>query len=338
MTDPTAGGADEGMARTGSVRGVRQRGPVVPLLSATPVLAQTDLVPRIPLGAWAEAVVAWVTETFQGAFDVLKDGLGFLITSLEVALTTPHPFLVIALIATVAWRMGGWNVALTSLVGLLLLVSLGLWEAAMLTLALVLAAGAISLALGIPIGVLAAQFRSVEAVVRPLLDVMQTMPSFVYLIPMVLLLGLGNVPALIATLVFAMPPAIRLTMLGIRHVPRANVEAAQAFGATRWQTLVKVELPLAMPSVMAGVNQVIMLSLSMVVIAALIGAGGLGAEVVRGLAQLDVGRGFVGGVGIVILALVLDRITRDVGRQEGHRRRREFRFRRHARTQAIPES
>jgi len=285
-----------------------------------------EIIPRIPLDEWAEAVVEFTTQQFGGFFGVVKDGLGFAVDSLESALLAPHPLLTVAIFATLALWTGGPRTALTTVTGLVLLISLGLWELAMLTLALVLAAGLISLLIGIPIGVLAAQFRTVEAVVQPVLDVMQTMPSFVYLIPMVLLLGLGNVPALIATLVFAMPPAIRLTLLGLRQVPRENVEAARAFGATSWQTLTKVEMPLALPSVMAGVNQVIMLSLSMVVIAALIGAGGLGEEVVRGLSQLDVGRGFVGGVGIVVLAVVLDRITRNIGRPRERRARQVIRL------------
>ena len=195
-----------------------------------------------------------------------------------------------------------------------LIVSLGLWEETMLSLALVLASTVASLIIGVPIGILAAKSRAVEAGARPTLDIMQTMPAFVYLVPMVVFLGLGATPALVATVIFAAPPAVRLTLLGIQQVPQNTVEAAQAFGATPWQTLRKVELPQALPTIMAGVNQVIMLALSMVVIAALVGAGGLGEAVVRGLSQLDVGRAFVGGVGIVIIAIYLDRVTRPLGR------------------------
>ena len=184
----------------------------------------------------------------------------------------------------------------------------------MLTLALVLASAVVALALGVPLGILAAKSRTVEAVARPTLDIMQTMPAFVYLVPMVVFLGLGEGPALVATVIFAAPPAVRLTMLGIQQVPKNTVEAAQAFGATSWQTLRKVELPQALPTIMAGVNQVIMLALSMVVIAALSGAGGLGETVVRGLTRLNVGQAFVGGVGIVIIAIYLDRVTRNLGR------------------------
>jgi glycine betaine/proline transport system permease protein len=193
---------------------------------------------------------------------------------------------------------------------LVFVISLNLWEAAMQTLALVLAATVVALLIGIPIGIIAAKSDTVEAIIRPILDVAQTMPAFVYLVPTVVLLGIGAGPALIATVIFAMPPAVRLTLLGIQQVPKDTVEAAHAFGATSWQTLTKVELPLSLKTIMAGVNQVIMLSLSMVVIAGLAGAGGLGEPVVTGLSQLDVGISFVGGVGIVVIAIMLDRITR----------------------------
>ena len=164
-----------------------------------------------------------------------------------------------------------------------------------------------------PLGIIGAQYRTAEAIIRPVLDFMQTMPAFVYLLPAILLLGIGSAPALIAVVVFAMPPAVRLTMLGIQQVSKETVEAAQAFGATPWQTLLKVELPLALQTIMAGVNQVIMLALSMVVIAALIGAGGLGEPVYQGLSRLDIGLSFEGGMGIVVIAVVLDRITRGLG-------------------------
>jgi glycine betaine/proline transport system permease protein len=186
----------------------------------------------------------------------------------------------------------------------------------MQTLALVLAATVVALAIGIPIGIVAAKSAAVEATIRPVLDVAQTMPAFVYLVPIVVLLGIGAGPALIATVIFAMPPGVRLTMLGIQQVPKETVEAAYAFGATPWQTLFKVELPLSLKTIMAGVNQVIMLSLSMVVIAGLAGAGGLGEPVVTGLSQLNVGISFVGGVGIVVIAIMLDRVTRALARRD----------------------
>jgi glycine betaine/proline transport system permease protein len=221
----------------------------------------------------------------------------------------------IALLAAIAFFLSNWRVAVFAVLGFLLIVSLGLWADAMLTLALVLASTVISLIIGIPLGIVSAKSRPVEAAMKPTLDIMQTMPAFVYLVPMVVFLGLGAGPALVATVIFAAPPAVRLTLLGIQQVPQNTVEAAQAFGATPWQTLRKVELPQALPTIMAGVNQVIMLALSMVVIAALVGAGGLGGTVVRGLSQLDVGRAFIGGVGIVIIAIYLDRVTRNLGRR-----------------------
>jgi len=231
----------------------------------------------------------------------------------ESIFSAPPELVMIAILAALAFYLSGWRIALFTVLGFLLIVSLELWDDAMLTLALVLASTVVSLLIGIPLGILAAQSRGVSSAVKPALDVMQTLPAFVYLVPMVVLLSLGTAPALIATVIFAMPPAVRLTMLGIQQVPQNTVEAAHAFGATRWQTLAKVELPQALPTIMAGVNQVIMLALSMVVIAAFVGAGGLGEVVVRGLGQLNVGLAFVGGVGIVIIAIYLDRVTRGLG-------------------------
>jgi glycine betaine/proline transport system permease protein len=271
---------------------------------------QTELIPKIPLADWTDSLVDWITDTFEWFFNPLKDIIGAIVGTLEVTFTALPALLMVAILTVIAFFLAGWRVALFTVLGLLFIISLDLWEPAMETLALVIVAAAISLAIGIPIGILAAKSGSVEAFIRPVLDVAQTMPAFVYLVPIVALIGIDEPPALIATVVFAMPPAVRLTMLGIQQVPKDTVEAAQAFGATSWQTLFKVELPLSLRSIMAGVNQVIMLSLSMVVIAALAGAGGLGEPVVSGLSQLDVGGAFVGGVGIVIIAIILDRVTR----------------------------
>ena len=272
-------------------------------------------VPKIPLARWTNDFVAWITNNFSGPFGLVKTVVGAFVATIQNALTGPPEPLVLAILVLIAWYLAGWRIGLFSLVGFLLVDSLDLWQPAMITLGLVIASTIVSLVIGVPIGVASAQSTRVETTVKPILDVMQTMPSFVYLIPMVVLLGLGNTSALIATVIFAMPPAIRLTMLGIQQVPHETVEASEAFGATTWQTLMKVKLPLALPSLMAGVNQVIMLSLSMVVIAALIGAGGLGEVVVTALGQLDVGTGFVGGVGIVIIAMILDRVTRNMAKR-----------------------
>ncbi|MDQ3238031.1 MAG: ABC transporter permease subunit [Actinomycetota bacterium] len=280
------------------------------------MLAQTEIIPRIPLDEWANSVVGWITETLEPITEpldaVIEGGVG----GLAFLLTAPPELVIIVLLAAIAYLLAGWRVALFTVLGLVFIISLGLWGEAMLTLALVLASAATALVIGIPIGIIAAKSRRVEDAVIPVLDTMQTMPAFVYLVPVVLLFSLGDAPALIATVIFATPPAVRLTMLGIHQVPRETVEAAHAFGATPWQTLMKVELPLSVRSIMAGVNQVIMLSLSMVVIAVLVGAGGLGETVYLGLSNLDVGISFVGGVGIVILAIILDRISRGFERRD----------------------
>jgi glycine betaine/proline transport system permease protein len=277
---------------------------------------QSELVPSIPLADWTETGVEWITDNFDGAFDVLDSAIDLVVGSLEYVLLAPPALVMVAILGVIAFLLAGWRVALFTMLGLVFVISLNLWEAAMQTLALVLAATVVALVIGIPIGIIAAKSDAVEAVIRPILDVAQTMPAFVYLVPTVVLLGIGAGPALIATVIFAMPPAVRLTMLGIQQVPKDTVEAAHAFGATSWQTLIKVELPLSLKTIMAGVNQVIMLSLSMVVIAGLAGAGGLGEPVVTGLSQLDVGISFVGGVGIVVIAIMLDRITRALARRD----------------------
>jgi glycine betaine/proline transport system permease protein len=285
---------------------------------------QSEFVPSIPLDEWTESAVDWITDNFDGAFDVLDSAIDLVVNSLEYVLLAPPALLMVAVLGVIAFVLAGWRVALFTVLGLVFVISLDLWEAAMQTLALVLAATVVALAIGIPIGIIAAKSDAVEAAIRPILDIAQTMPAFVYLVPIVVLLGIGAGPAMIATVIFAMPPAVRLTMLGIQQVPKDTVEAAHAFGATPWQTLFKVELPLSLKTIMAGVNQVIMLSLSMVVIAGLAGAGGLGEPVVTGLSQLNVGISFVGGVGIVVIAIMLDRITRALARQDGGGARKIF--------------
>ena len=277
---------------------------------------QSDLIPKIPLDDWTENFVKSITrnDTIDDLFDGVREGIDALVSGFEAALIAPPPLLMVVIFAAIAFFLSGWRVALFAVLGFVLIISLGLWEDTMLTLALVLASTVVSLIIGVPLGILSAKSRAVEAAARPTLDIMQTMPAFVYLVPMVVFLGLGSGPALVSTVIFAAPPAVRLTMLGIQQVPKNTVEAAHAFGATPWQTLRKVELPQALPTIMAGVNQVIMLALSMVVIAALVGGGGLGETVVRGLSQLNVGLAFVGGLGIVIIAIYLDRVTRNLGR------------------------
>lgn len=276
-------------------------------------LLQSSVVPKLPLGNWVESFVQFITDNFSGFFDVVEGTLNFLVSAFQGTLTFLPPLAMIVVLAAIAWVLANWKVAILTAAGFLLILSLDLWDDSMLTLALVISSTFVALLIGVPLGIIGAQYQLAETIIRPVLDFMQTMPAFVYLIPAVILVGLGSAPALAAVVVFAMPPAVRLTMLGIQQVSKETVEAAQAFGATPWQTLLKVELPLALQTIMAGVNQVIMLALSMVVIAALIGAGGLGEPVYQGLSRLDIGLSFNGGMGIVVIAIVLDRITRGIG-------------------------
>ncbi|MGD2137653.1 MAG: proline/glycine betaine ABC transporter permease [Gammaproteobacteria bacterium] len=250
----------------------------------------------------------------QPAFDLISIGLEALAFGIEGALLLPPAWLFIALLTALAWWRTNWRFAAFTAAALALVLGMDLWTETVATLALVIAATLVSLALGIPLGIWAARSDRAERVIRPVLDLMQTMPAFVYLIPAAMFFGLGRVPGTVATIIFAMPPAVRLTNLGIRQVAKELVEAGLAFGCTSWQLLVKVQLPAARPSIMAGINQTIMLALSMVVIASMIGAGGLGDTVLRGIQRLDVGLGFEGGLGVVILAIILDRITQSFGK------------------------
>ena len=276
-------------------------------------LLQYNPVPRIPIGSWVSSFVTYLTDNFAGFFDGLQAILQFFVNIATGAVNSLPALVMIVIFAAIAWLVAGWRVALLTVIGFLIILGMDLWEHSMQSLGLILASTFVALLIGIPLGILAAQNKTVETIVRPILDFFQTMPAFVYLIPAILLLGLGNAPALIAVVIFAMPPAVRLTMLGIQQVSQETVEAAHAFGATPMQTLIKVELPQAFLTIMAGVNQVIMLALSMVVIAALIGADGLGGDVYTGLQSLDTGTAFEGGLGIVIIAIILDRITRNIG-------------------------
>jgi glycine betaine/proline transport system permease protein len=269
---------------------------------------------RIPVGHWVETGVDWIQDNFTGALDGVADGLGLMIGSFEDALMAVPPLLLAAIIVAFScWRVG-WRFGLFALAAMALIFGMDIWKETVATLALVISSSLVALAMGLPLGIAMARSDTVEAIVRPILDFMQTMPPFVYLIPAAIFFGLGKVPGAIATLIFAMPPAVRLTNLGIRQVSREHVEAGQAFGCTDRQLLFKVQLPLAMPSIMAGVNQTLMLALSMVVIASMIGAGGLGNTVLTGIQRLNVGLGFEGGLGVVLLAILLDRITQSFGR------------------------
>lgn len=273
----------------------------------------------LPLGDWVNVAVDWLTVNLAVFFDAISDVIRVILTNLEHFLYwLPWP-VVIAIFVLIAWRVTGWRIALFVGAGLYFMGALGLWEASMTTLALIVTAVAISLLIGIPLGVVAARYDAVWAVIRPILDAMQTIPSFVYLIPAIMFFGIGNVPGVIATVIFAVPPAVRMTNLGIREVSSDVVEAAVAFGSTARQLLMKVQLPLARPTIMAGVNQTIMLALSMVVVAGLVGAGGLGEQIVRALGHVDVGRGAEAGLAILVIAIILDRITMTLGQRKKKR-------------------
>ncbi len=273
---------------------------------------------RIPIGGWAKSFFTWLTTNFTGFFDQVSAVLAGVVNVILWVLQTPHPLMVVAIVAALSyWFRRSIGVTLFTLLGLLLIINLGYWKATTETLALVLAASFVSMAVGIPLGIAAARRAWVYAVMRPILDLMQTIPTFVYLIPALVLFGLGMVPGLIATVIFAIPAPIRLTRLGIISTPPSLVEAAVSFGATPSQVLRKIELPFAMPQIMAGLTQTIMLSLSMVVISALVGAAGLGVPVVRALNTVNIAMGFESGLCIVILAIILDRLFRSSDEGEG---------------------
>jgi ABC-type proline/glycine betaine transport system permease subunit len=276
---------------------------------------------RIPFGSWVSAVVDWITTNLGGLFDVIRAVFLFFYEWTEYILSAPPFWAVVLVVAALAFVARGWKFALGSAVGLLLISSVNQWENAMSTLALVLVAGVIAIAVSIPLGVVAAKSSIASQIIRPVLDFMQTTPAFVYLIPALLLFRVGVVPGIVATIVFAMAPGVRLTELGIRGVDKEVVEAGQAFGSSPWRILRQIQLPLAKPSIMAGVNQVIMLSLSMVVIAGMVGAGGLGGDIVASLNRIDVALGAEAGVSVVILAIILDRMPAARGADRRARRR-----------------
>ena len=271
------------------------------------------LVPRVPLGQWVDGGVAWVTDTFRPLFSFIKDVLVGIYDVLDVVLSGP-PFWVVALVlAALAFLAKGWRLAVGSLVGFVVIASVGQWGNAMDTLALVILASALALAIAQPLGIWAARDDRVSRVVRPVLDFMQTMPAFVYLIPTVVIFLTGPVPGIVATVIFALAPGVRFTELGIRQVDPEVVEAGHAFGSTPGRILRQIQLPLALPTIMAGVNLVIMLALSLVVIAGMVGADGLGSDVVAALQRVNVALGFEAGLSVVVLAMFLDRVTAALG-------------------------
>ena len=268
--------------------------------------------PKLPIGRWIEAVESWLESNAEPVFDGIKLFIGSTVNGLADAFNAIPPLLMILLFTAIAYWIGRTKIALFTLLGLYLVYNLGYWANTMETLALVLTASAISVVLGVPIGIACARSGKVQKLVTPVLDFMQTMPAFVYLLPAVAFFSLGVVPGVIASVIFGIPPTIRLTNLGIRQVPADLVEAADAFGSTPMQKLFKLQLPIAAPTILAGINQTIMLSLSMVVIASMIGAQGVGADVYRAVTQAKTGVGFEAGLAVVVLAIILDRITQNL--------------------------
>lgn len=266
---------------------------------------------KIPLGQWGKIVFNWFTLHFDFIFRGLAWAMGLVLDTLVDTLLAVPPVLLAVIFALIAYLLQrSWKLALGTLLGFLLMMNLGLWKDTIQTLVLVCASTIVSMAIGIPLGIWAAHSPKVWRVINPVLDLMQTMPTYVYLIPALILFGLGMPSGMLVTIIFAAPSPLRLTYLGLTSIPRSLIEAGQAFGATKSQLLWKVELPAALPTIMAGVTQCIMLSLSMVVIAGLIGAAGLGSQVVRGLNQMNIPLGVEAGTCIVILAIILDRATR----------------------------
>ncbi len=266
----------------------------------------------IPLDIWISEFVEWLVENHREFFQILKWPVEQTLTGFDSVLNALHPVIIILAMALCAWRFSGKVLAVFSVFALTFIGLLGLWGDTMTTLAMVLASVLFCAMAGVPLGIAAGRNDRVEKILRPFLDAMQTTPSFVYLVPIVMLFSVGNVAGVLATIIFSMPPIIRLTSLGIRQVHPELIEASLAFGATNWQVLRKVQIPLAMPTILAGLNQTIMMALAMVVIAALIGAGGLGSPVVLGLNTLDIGLAVIAGLSIVLLAMVLDRITQSM--------------------------
>ncbi len=271
---------------------------------------------RLPIGIYVEKGVDWMTIHWSSFFTGIKTGIEAIINGFEFIYIGIPFVIMLVMIAGLAYFTAGKRTAIFSVAGCLIIKSIELWEMTMSTFALVTTATLIALMIGVPLGIWMSGSDRLNKIMRPVLDFMQTMPAFVYLIPAVYFFDLGPVPGAVATIIFAMPPIVRLTSLGIRQVPADVVEASKSFGATQKQMLFKVQIPLAMPTILAGLNQTIMLSLSMVVISAMIGSGGLGDVVLKGISQMKIGDGFEGGLAVVILAMILDRITQSAGKSK----------------------
>lgn len=271
---------------------------------------------NVPLGKWVNRFVDWLVVNYGDAFEAFADSLLTILVWLEQILRGTPWWIVVIAVAVIGFHASrNWKIAAGLAIAMVAIGSLGLWDKAMQTLALMIVATSLSVIIGVPVGIAMAMSNRLRAVMLPILDTMQTMPSFVYLIPALMLFGLGKVPAILATVIYAAPPVIRLTDLGIRLVDAEVLEASRSFGASRKQILWKVQLPLALPNIMAGINQTTMMSISMVVIASMIGARGLGEQVLMGIQRLDVGAGMEAGIAIVLLAVVFDRIGQAYGRR-----------------------
>lgn len=273
----------------------------------------------IPLDSWVTHGIDWAVSHFRPFFQGVRVPVDYILGAFQQFLLGMPAPVAILVFALIAWQLSGLHMGIATLISLVVIGAIGAWSQAMVTLALVLTALVFCIVIGLPLGIWLARSERCAKIVRPLLDAMQTTPAFVYLVPIVMLFGIGNVPGVMVTIIFALPPIVRLTILGIKQVPADLIEAAESFGANPRQLLFKVQLPLAMPTIMAGINQTLMLALSMVVIASMIAVGGLGQMVLRGIGRLDMGLATVGGVGIVILAIILDRLTQSLGRDSRSR-------------------
>lgn len=278
----------------------------------------------LPVGDWAQALIDWLVSNFRDVFQALKQPIDLVLSGLEAVLRGIPPMILIVIFSLLGWQLAGGRVGVLAAVCLFLVGAIGAWPNAMTTLAIVLTAVIFCIGVGIPIGILAARSDRFEALLRPCLDFLQTIPSFVYLVPVVMLFGIGNVPGVIVTIIYALAPVVRLTNLGIRQVRADMVEASIAFGGSLRQTMWKVQLPLALPTIMTGVNQTIMMSLAMSVVASMISVTGLGQMVLRGIGRLDMSIATTGGLGIVLLAIAIDRVSQGFGRTRRDRGNRNW--------------
>lgn len=276
------------------------------------------LMPRLPMGDWIDACIDWLKANVSWLFDLFSTVMDFLIGGLTDLLLLAPALVMVVVFALIAFVFRSWKLSLATLIGFAIVISMEQWETMMQTMALVLVATGFAVVIAVPLGILAAVSSTVSAIVKPVMDFMQTMPAFVYLIPAVTFFSIGVVPGVFSTIIFALPPGVRMTELGIRQVDAETVEAGEAFGATRGQILRGIQLPLAVPTIMAGVNQVIMLSLSMAVVAGMVGADGLGKEVVQAISTQNLPLGVEAGLAVVVLAVYLDRLTAAIGDPSGY--------------------